>query len=281
MLLRTHLYNALRKLAGRDHPNRCRQALTPDVYLLSFPKTGRTWLRFMIGKALALHYRPTVSDDEILDLTPLTKALPSVPIIAVTHDDSPHRKRPSELNPDKTLYKNKKVILLIRDVRDVVVSMYFHNLKREPGMHLPVHLLADLPAFVSSPVGSLDTIIAYYNIWADNRSVPNDFLLLRYEDLAKSPINELSRVFQFLNLNLPCDSLASAAAYAAFDNMHRLESNGHFRAARLTVPDKSDPEAFKIRRGKVGGYVDYLTPQLADHIHRRVRDQLSPFYGYS
>jgi hypothetical protein len=44
--------------------------------------------------------------------------------------------------------------------------------------------------------------------------------------------------------------------------------------------DASDPSSFKVRRGKVGGWHDYVTEEQAAAIDRMVREQLNPIYGY-
>jgi len=41
--------------------------------------------------------------------------------------------------------------------------------------------------------------------------------------------------------------------------MKKLEAVGAFTSKILQATDVRDPESFKVRRGKVGGYTDYLT----------------------
>jgi hypothetical protein len=48
---------------------------------------------------------------------------------------------------------------------------------------------------------------------------------------------------------------------------------------RLRNPD--DPDTLKVRRGKVGGYRDYFTPEQAAHMEQLVRDRLSPTFNYA
>ena len=44
---------------------------------------------------------------------------------------------------------------------------------------------------------------------------------------------------------------------------------------RLTPRDKGDPETYKVRRGKIGGYVDYLSPDDVAFCHAMLER-----YGY-
>ena len=48
---------------------------------------------------------------------------------------------------------------------------------------------------------------------------------------------------------------------------------------RLMVKDSGNPESFKVRRGKVGGYTDYFSEQELGEIDRLIA-QIPPLYGY-
>ena len=43
--------------------------------------------------------------------------------------------------------------------------------------------------------------------------------------------------------------------------MQRKEARGEYSTLSLTPADASDPESFKVRRGKIGGYADYLSEE--------------------
>ena len=45
--------------------------------------------------------------------------------------------------------------------------------------------------------------------------------------------------------------------------------------------DPSEPASFKVRRGKVGGWRDYMSEEEAGHIDRMVRETLNPVFGYA
>jgi hypothetical protein len=251
-----------------------------DVFLVSFPKCGRTWLRLLIGKALAVHFGEG-DGNEVLELEPLTARLPGVPRIRVTHHDDPQKKAPEDLSADKGAFRGKRVIFLVRDPRDVVVSMYFQNKCRVKKAFVAQEDLADAARFVHSRVGSLETILAYYKIWARERHVPAGFLLVRYEDLHSDPAATLRRVFDFLGLpSVGDDALDRAIEYCRFDNMRRMEVEGHFQSARLKTRNPSDPDSFKTRRGEVGAYREYLDPETLSYLDGRVASDMPPLFGY-
>lgn len=244
-----------------------------DACLVSFPKCGRTWLRVMLGRAFQLHFR--LEDVNLLELYRLTDGHPAIPRIYVTHDDAP-RKKPSELVVSKKKYKHVKVILLIRDPRDVVVSFYFQLTKRAKKYE------GDLSTFLHEERGSLETILRFYNIWAENRHLPRGFLMVRYEDLHADAHKELRRIFDFLDLpSVTEEVVAEAVSYASFENMRKIESRDSLHSHRLRPGNSGDPDSFKTRRGEVGGFVAYFTDEEVQYLNRRVKEGLSSLYGYN
>jgi hypothetical protein len=244
------------------------------VVLLSYPKCGRTWLRMMLGRTLALHYG-------LEDANYLANDLPTgtdgrAPRIRVSHDDNPQWKEPGTLARSKRRYRRQRVVFLVRDPRDVVVSMYFERTRRE---QVAVGSMAD---FLEAPVGSLPTILEYYNLWASHRSQPRDFLLVRYEDLQREAAVELRRLLDFIGVREVSDAhIAAGVEFASFDNMRAMEMREDFGSGRLRPRDRSDAESFKTRKGVVGGYVDYLEPAQIERVEGLVSERLDPFFGYS
>ena len=257
-----------------------------DVYLISYPKCGRTWLRLMIGKAITQAYC-LPETEEGLFLRWNKRPHPDIPRIRVIHDDRPMLRTPSELENSKVHYRGKRVIFLVRDPRDVVVSSYFEMKHRGRLFgenpyedHKPVYE-GSLPDFIRRERGGFQTILQFYNIWADNREIPGAFLLVRYEDLRSAPQGELRRVIDFLGLAaIPDQTLAEAVEFASFDNMHRMESDGKFETGMLKPADQSVPDSFKTRKGMVRGYLEVLAQDEIDYMNQKIEEGLSPLFGY-
>lgn len=257
-----------------------------DVYLISYPKCGRTWLRLMIGKAISTHYS-LPADEEIIFLRWSKKVHPEVPHITVIHEDRPMLKTADELETTKTRYAHKQIILLVRDPRDVIISSYFEMKKRtqifgdNPYEKHSALFNGSLEDFINKERGGFSTILRYYNIWAENRQIPKGFLLIRYEDLRADPQKELRRVIDFLGLSMITDeTLSQSIDYASFDNMRKMEREGQFSSGILNPASPTDQESYKTRKGKIGGYVDYLSESDIENLNRKMLE-LNQFYGYS
>ena len=253
---------------------RLRRPRQADAFLLSYPKTGRTWLRVMIGQMLAAHFgHPELARVELDSRMP---RFAGVPRILAKHDGGPERKAAAEINPDRSEYADCRVILLVRDLRDTVVSNHFQVTRRERSFE------GDLSSFVRWPRGSFEAMLRYYNVWAAQRLVPRDFLLVRYEDLHADTARELRRAAVLLGLGQVADAtIQSAVEHGSFGSMQRREASRPADGTPLAPGREGDPESFKTRRGKIGGYLDYLSAEDVAWLNRRIDDELNPFYGYT
>jgi hypothetical protein len=68
--------------------------------------------------------------------------------------------------------------------------------------------------------------------------------------------------------------------WGSFENLRKLETSGFFKRGGMTLRDPSDENSFKVRRGKVGGYRDYFTPEQVAELEALVAEKLSPVFGY-
>jgi len=257
----------------RQQLRRKRLQRRADVHLISFPKCGRTWLVLLISKVIEEHFG--VSGVDPLRPYRYTRKVRGLPFILPHHDGGPEFKRVEELETDKSFYANKKVIFLVRDPRDVTVSSYYQKTKRN------INYQGSLRDYVYEPVGSVETNIAFYNIWAQNRHVPKDFLLVTYEDLQADTPGELRRVLDFLGLSEVSDEVVQEAVdFCRFDNMRQLEASNTLGSKRLAPRNKDDEATYKTREGRIGGFVDHLDAPEIEHINRLIQEKLDPLYTY-
>ena len=125
------------------------QYRTIDAFLISYPKCGRTWLRLLLGKYVI----GEGGEGDPLEVLSLTQASPEFISLEITHDDYPHWKPVEKLFADKRAYVDKKVIFLVRDPRDVLVSGYFQHIKREDVNLINDNFDGDLSAFIRHDLG--------------------------------------------------------------------------------------------------------------------------------
>ena len=234
--------------------------------IVSFPKAGRTWLRLMIGMYLA-DTRGLV-DAPLLELDGLSDIDPTIPRIVVTHEQDLLCSRPEDLLTDKTVYAGKRILLLVRDPRDVMVSAFFQKTRRQ-GIAVP-----DLSRFVRGAAGGIATFVAWHNLWAaSDQSLCMS--IASYEGLSVRPVETLTVVLRFLLCErIVGPTVVRAVERAQFDRMREMEERGSLRSERLSPGKVLDEESRKVRRGVVGGFIDYLSEGDQTYIEQRVADGL-------
>ncbi|MFJ9061792.1 sulfotransferase domain-containing protein [Streptomyces sp. NPDC102409] len=244
-----------------------------EIYVISFPKCGRTWLRVLLARAISESRRLPMELCRDLDLTHFTATDPGVPRIVFWHDDRVAWRAPGDLSSDKGFYRDRKVVLLVRDIRDVAVSHYFQRTRREGNPYT-----GTLGEFISEDIGSVRTCLEFWNIWQSQQNTPAAFLISSYERLSADTTGELARILDFCRLPDAKEpaTLRVAAEYARFDSMRAMERDDTLNSEKLRPSVPGDPESYKTRRGVVGGYRGYLTPEQVDYIDGLVQDVLAP-----
>ncbi|MAG55950.1 MAG: hypothetical protein CMJ83_06645 [Planctomycetes bacterium] len=238
----------------------------PDpAALLSFPKCGRTWLKLMMK--LSFEDGLGLSELQLDGHRDWHRTDARLPKLTVEHDDNPHFKAVDELPRDRDRFSDARILLLVRDPRDVMVSLFFEMTKRtkfyeEWGFDTSrvVEHTEDFSQFIRGPVGRLDTLLAYWSLWGRARDAVKGFHLVRYEDMHTDAEGTLAGVLDFVGVPATPDVIARAVERCRFDRMKADEAKNTFESKTLTAADPQDPESFKVRRGKVGGFVDYLSP---------------------
>lgn len=230
------------------------------VGVVSYPKAGRTWLRLMMSLSLS-----GKEIDEAVEITKLTRFSLKYPTIIFQHDDF--------LNPSQSFktHKFSKTILLIRDPRDVVVSSYFEHTLRSGGYSCE----KSLSDFLRDDRFGINNIINYYNIAYKKLEEPR---IVRYEDLKSDPVQHIRSILKFLGIkNVSKQSILDAVEKTEFKKMQRsaIESTNQ----RLKPSDVDNPESQKMRRGKIGGYVDYLNDEDTAYAAEAMKD-LNKVFGY-
>lgn len=261
--------------AHRDWP-----AADINEFIVSFPKCGRTWLRVLLGAALAKaqgeSVESTVSawlDGDIVHIGDKN--------VMYTHAFAPRPLLPVEAMQYFADYlQDKRKVFIARDPRDTVVSYYFQRIKRRQDN--PGTMPTEIGAFVRDPHVGIERIITFFNIWAEELRRSEEALLVSYEDLHYQPHETLEAILEFFTgKKFEREILEFAVDFAAFENMRKMEAGQHFVASdRLRAADVNDPQSYKTREGKIGSYEKYLSPADVEFMNERISAMLHPDMGY-
>jgi hypothetical protein len=236
-----------------------------DYVIVSPPKCGRTWLRMMLSRFFQTRYG--LPEGELLGYDNYHQKNPVIPRIRFTHDR--YIKNYTGHRDSKCDFYPKNVILLVRDPRDAVVSTYFQWINTVNPYKIAMLNIPERPAevpifeFAMKSRFSIHHPVDFLNSWATELEKTRSHLLIRYEDMRTDPARILGDVLAFMQIHASTDEIDQVVEWSSFENMKKLEQNQTFAdgSRRLMIKDPNNPDAFKVRRGKVGGYRDYFDDQ--------------------
>jgi hypothetical protein len=255
-----------------------------DVVIVSSGKSGRTWLRVLLSRYYQQRYRLPAS--RLLNNDNLHRLNAAVPRVLFTHDN--YLSDFIGISDSKTMYADKRVIVLVRNPADTAVSQYFQwkhrtKLRKKIINSFPISDSdVSISDFVFGEAAGIPKIVHFMNDWAANIETIRDILVVRYESLHAATTMTLRNVLAFAGEEATTDELHECVRFASIENMRALEHAAFFRdlGNRLRPGDATNLQSYKVRRAKVGGYRDYFTDEEADRIDVLIEETLSPIYGY-
>ncbi len=202
-------------LLGTDKAERNFAVHPDDTFVVSYPRSGNTWTRFLIANLVYPQEKVTFANIERLipdTSSQSNRALKRTPRprIIKTHQYFDHRYR--------------KMIYIVRDPRDVALSLYdFQRKYRQIADDYPLE--RSVNDFVRGNLISIDWGTWGENVasWLYTRGQREDFLLLRYEDMLADTLRELARIASHLGLEVTEERLRTAIEQSSADRMRALE----------------------------------------------------------
>ncbi len=203
-----------------------------DCRVVSFPKSGRTWLRVILDD---LHVRAQYS-----------------------HEGSGHAKAKSldDLPPSSIDTSAIPTVFLFRDPRDTVVSGFFQATKRVRRRYQ-----GEISDFIRDPRYGIEKIARFNMEWLARCDGGSDVLPVTYEGMKADTAAAIGTVTSFCGKRIDAAAISAAVAEAEFERMREKEASGELaqRYGDILMPGKAgDPQSFKVREGIVGGFRKYL-----------------------
>lgn len=255
-----------------------------EVYAVSFPKSGRTWIELMMAKIYELltdyDVNALLNGRQFSRWNILRRVRYPFPFVRFGHGYMNAEICRGTYFPEAK-YKGKKIFLLVRDPRDVVVSYYFYA-KHHQGL-----FEGSLKEFIEYSPDSdnehqyqyrfgINAPINYMNAWVKHSSLFAAFQVGYYVDFRQNTYSQLSRLCDFIGLPATPHMLTTAITYGSFENMRKLEMSNALNWHGLS--GAKDLKGLKTRRGVVGGYQSDLDDGLIKYLDTIINARLHPFF---
>jgi hypothetical protein len=210
-------------------------------HFVSFPKSGRTWIRYIltqleIASLIRFHHDGFEFNDGAKP--PLDFNLPSR-LARYSHID--------------------KLVYLERDPRDVMVSLYSQVTGRFRDFF---GYRGTISEFIRDGYFGAENLMRFRELWSEITD-RHGFLVISYEECHDGMVESVHKVLDYYELAPDRERIAKAVANATFQKMRVVEESGEFRFPWLKLRNGSP----KVRRGKVGGFRDTLCAEDIDYLN--------------
>lgn len=240
-----------------------------DAVIISHPRSGLTWMRWMLFELRKLTDWELVPGGEHANQ-----------FVRFDHDrvglKTTSKKRFEDLLRRKvSRWADLRVVFLVRDPRDVVNSNYRRLVLRGDVPRLQ-GLCFD--AFIRHPVYGVDALCRWLGWWEDHAPMCKGFLPVFYEETVADPAAVLKLVSEYLTGECYDQEVYEAAANASsIDRMRAYEAeNGRVLVGQDgAIPGM--PETALVRRGEVGQWREWNDQDVeyaCDVVNRRLWNSL-------
>lgn len=250
-----------------------RHAKNVSGLFIGLPKCGRTWHRVMFGYYLSRLIN--TSPKNCLNLTHMCQGN-NIPILKYSHNGSEWTARlpiSSKYFASSKEWTNKKVMLIIRNLDQVLVSAYNHARFRNNEFD------GTLSEFIRGDNTGIIKMLYAMNRWYEQRHKASKFEVLTYDQMRNDPKTALVKTLQFAEISVIDNALIQESIeFSSIENMRKYEDSNFFERAFLNK-QTTDPRGRKVRVGNLTTPSE-LTEDDADYINEKIKLIGNPFASY-
>jgi estrone sulfotransferase len=234
-----------------------------DIFLVSFPKSGNTWVKFILLNVL-------IESGELkkdVSFKSLDETIPEISrdnIMKEWKYKAIPRFIKSHVAYSKFFFKDNKALLIVREPRDVMVS-YFHYALNTHGFNFN----EDFSAFIRHKKFGLEACMLHHISWQKKAAA-----IIKYEDLKKKGEAVLSDALRQLSIDVPANLMHNAFEKSSFENMKKLEQS----QKKYENIHKNNYQF--MRKGSGNQWREYFNENDLDYYNSLLRKYKSVYQNY-
>jgi estrone sulfotransferase len=213
-----------------------------DQYLVSYPRSGNTWMRTM----LSVLVNPAAEGNP--DFT-----RQNIPGISISNSKKINALSSPRLIKSHTWFREEipRALYLVRDGRDVLISLYHYYITRDKK---DLSFSAFYQEYLNGKYGQL----WHENVesWLINgrELLGENLLVITFEQLKADTFQTLTRSAEFLNLQISSSEVEKALEISNINKMRKIEMERRGPIENIN--------ASFYRGGKTGEWVSYFDPTI-------------------
>lgn len=207
-----------------------------DIFVVSYPRSGNYWLRFMLATYL---HDIDIHWNNFKEHCPMVYHVNEPELFSV--------KEPRVLGSHDTYVDVPNSVYIYRDPRDVVISQYFYNLKRG---HTDGQFDDFFDSFVNGEVEAFGTWRENVESWVERADYT-----LSYSDMQDNATKQLEKILSYFNLKIDFEKINHSVHWCRFENMKKLEKE------QRHLKQESEKDIDFLRKGKSKQWEDFLSDE--------------------
>ncbi|KAK6115306.1 hypothetical protein DH2020_007575 [Rehmannia glutinosa] len=183
-----------------------------------------------------------------------------------------HAHLPYVVLPNSIKNSASKIVYITRNPKDTLISMwqFFNSLYRPNQDPFPIEKAFDCFCSGVHQFGPFFEHVVEY--WQESQKWPQKILFMKYEELKSDPKGQVSKIAEFLGRPFADEKEVDAVLWrCSLGRLKNLEVNKSENILN-DVPNKS-----LFRKGEVGDWKNYLTPEMEEQINQICRIKLEHF----
>jgi len=230
-------------------------------FFISYPKSGRTWVRFLVDAYKAKLYQLNVPN-----VFKAERKLRLKHHVEWTHLAGHQKNAYYAMRPDNiSLLEKTPCVFMLRNFHATLASAWFQVTQR-----LGV-ALGDKDSFLFGTRHGLMHIISFYNNWIEIEARLGAVRYVSYQKLKSDTEREFIHILESLALPVDEAVVCETLQMGTFENMKRLGASKAYEGTPLAPADRSNPDSAKVRSASAGGYREVFTESQIDYINETIR----------
>ncbi|XP_028717834.1 bile salt sulfotransferase 1-like [Peromyscus leucopus] len=242
-----------------------------DTVILTYPKSGTNWLIEIVCLIQTKGDPNWIQSMPIWDRSPWIENQNGYPLLI--NKEGPRlitSHLPFHLFPKSFFSSKAKIIYVIRNPRDVLVSGYFFWSKTK-FVKIPESLTTYFEWFIKGNV-AYGSWFEHTRAWLSMRERDN-FLLLSYEDIKKDTKSTIKKICDFLGKKLEADELDMVLKYSSFQAMKENKMSNF----SIITEDLAPNGLVLLRKGKTGDWKNHFTVAQAEAFDKIFQEKMAGF----